>query len=127
MQGNGAVPRRATYRFVHASDLLLDAPVRGIPAPSVQLRDALRDAAVRAWQSLVELALERDAAFVILAGGLFGETVPGLRSCVALRDGLERLRSRAIEVFVALNRDDAAAAARLPWLANSARCSPPTT
>lgn len=120
MQGNGAVPRRATYRFVHASDLLLDAPVRGIPAPSVQLRDALRDAAARAWQSLVELALERDAAFVILAGGLFGETVPGLRSCVALRDGLERLRSRAIEVFVALNRDDGAAAARLPWLANGA-------
>jgi DNA repair exonuclease SbcCD nuclease subunit len=120
MQGNGAVPVRATYRFVHASDLHLDAPVRGIPAPSVQLRDALRDAAACAWQSLVELALARDAAFVILAGGLFGEAIPGLRSCVALRDGLERLGSRAIEVFVALNCDDAAAAARLPWLTSGA-------
>src|SRR5262249_54102900 len=53
-------------------------------------------------------------------GGLFGAPVPGLRSCVALRDGLARLRSHAIEVFIALNGDDAAAAARLPWLTSGA-------
>jgi hypothetical protein len=83
-------------------------------------RAALRDAALRAWQSLVELAVERDVAFVIVAGGLFGATPPGLRSCVGLRDGLERLRAHAIDVFIALDRTDAAAAVEQSWLSTGA-------
>lgn len=120
MDSTDAVSRRPTYRFVQASDLYLDAPVRGVPAAPMPLRAALRDGALRAWQSLVDLAVEREVAFVILAGGLFGDTTPGLRSCVALRDGLERLRARAIDVFIGLDRDDAAAAAQLPWLSTGA-------
>lgn len=116
MYPDGEQPHRATYRFVQASDLQLDVPIRGISAPPAPLRAALRDATLRAWQSLVELALERDAAFVILAGGLFGAATPAVRTCVALHDGIERLRSRAIDVCIALDGDDLTAAAQLPWL-----------
>jgi hypothetical protein len=120
MQPNGGQPHRATYRFVHASGLDLDAPMRGIPAPPAPLRAALRDAALRSWQALVECAIEHEAAFVVLAGGLFGQPIPALRSSVALYDGIERLRSRGIEVLIALDRDDAVTANHLPWLARSA-------
>jgi hypothetical protein len=117
MQSNGRGSRRARYCFVHAADLHLDAPVRGISLPPEPWHTAVRDAALRAWQALVELTVERDAAFLILSGGLFGGHPPTLRACVALRDGLERLRAHRIDVFIALGPEDAAAAADLPWMA----------
>ena len=116
MQSNGRGPRRATYCFVHAAELLLDVPVRGIPLTPEPLRTTVRDAALHAWHSLVELTIERDAEFLVLSGGLFGAT-PTLRSCVALRDGLERLRAHGIDVFIALGADDAGAVSYLPWMA----------
>jgi hypothetical protein len=117
MQSNGRGPRRARYCFVHAADLHLDTPVQGIGLPPEPWRTAVRDAALRAWQALVELTVERGAAFLILIGGLFGGHPPSLRACVALRDGLERLRTHRIDVFIALGREDAAAAADLTWMA----------
>jgi hypothetical protein len=120
MESNGRGQRRAGYCFVHAADLLLDAPVRGITLPPEPLRATVRDASLRAWHSLVELTIERQAAFLILSGGLFGGNTPTLRSCVALRDGLERLRAHGIDVFISLGRGDAAAASCLPWMAAGA-------
>jgi hypothetical protein len=114
MESNGRGPRRAACRFVHAADLYLDAPVRGIALPPEPLRAAVRDASLRAWQSLVELVLERDAAFLILTGVLLADR-PTLRARIALRDGLERLRARGIGVFIAV-AGDAAAVESAPWL-----------
>ena len=117
MQSNGRGPRHARYCFVHAADLHLDTPVHSIDLPPEPWRTAVRDAALRAWQALIELTVERDAAFLVLSGGLFGAHPPSLRACVALRDGLERLRTHRIDVFIALGREDAAAAADLTWMA----------
>lgn len=117
MELKGRGPCRAKYCFVHTADLLLDAPVRGVTLPPEPLRTIVRDASLRAWHSLVELTIERDAAFLILSGGLFGGDIPTLRSCVALRDGLERLRAHGIDVFIGLGPDDAGAASYLPWMA----------
>src|SRR5215472_9665184 len=119
MQVDDGRARRGTYRFVHASALHLDAPVRGIaPAPPA-LHAMLRDASLRAWQSLVEQAIARGAAFVIVAGGVFGTDTPTLRARVALRDGLQRLRDHAIDAFVALADSDGPSAALGPWLGDA--------
>jgi len=107
---------RGAYRFVHTSDLRLDAAVRGIGMAPEAVRTALRDATLEAWSALVELAIEREAAFVIIAGGLFDADTPTLRACVALRDGLHRLRAHAIDAFIALTPADAAAVASLSSL-----------
>ncbi len=120
MRRHGGRPPCGTYRFVHAGDLHLDGPLRGISSAPTSLRTALRDASLRAWNSVVELAVEREAAFVILAGSVFDSDSPSVRSCVALRDGLQRLRSRAIDVFIALPAQEAAAARHLPLLTTGA-------
>ena len=117
MESSGRGDPRARYRFVHATDLRLDAPVRGIALPPEPLRATLRDASLRAWQSLVELVVERDAAFLIVTGELFAGA-PTLRARVALRDGLERLRAHGAEVFIAPS-GDAAAFAATPWLGSA--------
>lgn len=124
MEETDQAPRRATFCFVHAGDLHLDAPARGLALPPEPLRSALRDASLRAWHSLVELAIERRAAFLLLSGGIFAAGAPTLRACVALRDGIERLRAHGVDAFVALGPDDADATPYVPWLAAGATVFP---
>jgi exonuclease SbcD len=60
-----------SFRFLHAADLHLDSPMRGlsehVEAPTEELRGATRRALVR----LVELARSQAVDFVVLAGDLF--------------------------------------------------------
>ena len=120
MHSRDGSPARGTYRFVHAADLRLDAPVRGIGPVPEPLCAVLRDASLRAWEAVVELAIQRDAAFVVLAGGLFDGERATLRASVALGAGVRRLRAQAIDVFIARTAEDVTAAPRLALLAEGA-------
>ena len=57
--------------FIHAADLHIDSPLRGLEAyegaPLQQLRGATRKAA----SALVQLAIEESVDFVVIAGDLF--------------------------------------------------------
>ena len=59
------------FRFLHAADIHLDSPLRGLEvyqdAPVEQIRSAVR----RAFDNLVELAIQEEVAFVLLSGDLF--------------------------------------------------------
>jgi hypothetical protein len=114
-----------SYRFVHASDLFLDAPVRGVAGAPPALRAALRDASLLAWRAVVDEAVAREAAFVVVAGGLFDPKGVTQRAAAALYEGLGRLRERSIDVLIALAAEEAAVAAELPWLAERAILFPP--
>src|SRR5436309_4659376 len=58
-------------RFLHAADVHLDSPLRGLAryegAPAGEIRAATR----RAFENLVSLAIEEEVAFVLLAGDLY--------------------------------------------------------
>jgi DNA repair exonuclease SbcCD nuclease subunit len=58
-------------KIVHAADLHLDSPLRGLEryegAPVQEIRGATR----RALENLVELCLEQDARLLLVAGDLF--------------------------------------------------------
>jgi hypothetical protein len=94
--------------------------VCGIAKPPAPVCLALRDASLRAWQALVQLAVAREAAFVVVAGGLFDPDGPSLRARVALRDGIETLHAHGVRVFIALGPPDAAAAPLESWVAAGA-------
>lgn len=96
----------ADFRFVHAADLHLDAPFKGISHTAPQVAEALREASLRALDNLVELCVERDAAFLVLAGDLYDGPVHGLRAQLRLRDGLARLSDAGIPTFVAHGNHD---------------------
>jgi len=59
------------FCFVHAADLHLDSPLRGLAryegAPVAEVRGATR----RALENLVQLCLDEDARFLLLAGDLY--------------------------------------------------------
>lgn len=88
------------FCFVHASDLRLDVPFAGAGRVPPAIADALRDASLEAWDRLVALTIERDAAFLVLAGGLYDGPKHGVRGRARLRAGLERLAERRIPAFI---------------------------
>ena len=56
-----------TFRFVHAANLLLDRPFAALPPASPALAETLRDASLDAWDALVQLAIDCDAAALLLS------------------------------------------------------------
>src|SRR5512143_378405 len=94
------------YAFLHAADLRLDAPFTGIGRTPPPVATALRDASLQAWDTLVETAVARRVAAVLLSGGLCDGLERGARAQVRLRRGVARLAEHGIAVFVALGGRD---------------------
>lgn len=61
----------ARFRFVHAADLHLDSPLRGLEADPGAPVELIRGATRRALGRLVDLAIAEDAAFVVIAGDVY--------------------------------------------------------
>ena len=94
------------FRFVHAADLHLDTPFTGIGRVTPGIQDALRDASLDAFDALVELAMSREAAFVLLAGDIYDGPERGVRAQIRFRRGLERLSAADIRVVVVHGNHD---------------------
>lgn len=96
----------AKFRFIHAADLHLDTPFQGLSAADPAVAGVLRDASLEAFGELVKLAIEREAAFVLLSGDIYDGADRGVRAQLEFLRGLERLSSRGIETFIVHGNHD---------------------
>src|SRR6266566_3662135 len=94
------------FRFVHAADLHLDAPFASIARVAPEIADCLRDASLEAFDALVGMAIEREAAFVVIAGDTYDSADRGVRAQLRFLRGVERLGERGILVFAANGNHD---------------------
>ena len=96
------------FKFLHAADIHLDSPLRGLSryesAPSESIRDACR----RAFENLVELAIEERVAFVLLAGDLYDGDWKDYSTGIFLSRQMGRLGQQNISVFAVAGNHDAA-------------------
>ncbi|HEX9715214.1 MAG TPA: DNA repair exonuclease [Desulfurivibrionaceae bacterium] len=96
------------FTFLHAADIHLDSPLRGLEgyadAPVEQIRQATR----RAFDNLIELAIEERVAFVLLAGDLYDGDWKDYNTGLFFIDRLSRLRKENIQVFLISGNHDAA-------------------
>ena len=95
------------FRFIHAADLHLDTPFVGVRRAAPEVADALREASLDAWDALVDLAVERNAAFLLLAGDIYDGPERGVRAQVRFLRGLLRLEEANVRVFMVLGNHDA--------------------
>ncbi len=58
-------------KFIHAADIHLDSPLAGLQARAEPLSEDLRRCTRQAFANLVDLAIEEDVAFVVIAGDLY--------------------------------------------------------
>jgi DNA repair exonuclease SbcCD nuclease subunit len=96
----------ATWRFVHAADLHLDSPFVGLKNFQEKLARNLISATFTAFQRVVDLCLEQEAEFLLLAGDLFDGPGRSLRAQLRLGRELERLAGAGIETFIAHGNHD---------------------
>ena len=59
------------FKFIHAADIHLDSPLRGLSRYESAPVESIRDASRRAFENLVDIAIEEKVAFVLLAGDLY--------------------------------------------------------
>lgn len=93
------------FKFVHAADLHLDTPFRGVPADP-GLLSTFHQATFRAFSRIVDLCLREHVAFLLLAGDLFDAKERSVRARLALRRELERLDVAGIQTFIVHGNHD---------------------
>ena len=96
-------------KFVHAADLHLDSPLKGISATAERepaVATALSRAGFQAWENLVQLCLDEEADFLVVAGDVFDGAQRALGAQFAFVDGLKRLDDAGIPAFVCHGNHD---------------------
>ncbi|WP_168120619.1 DNA repair exonuclease [Paenibacillus sp. HB172176] len=89
----------APFRFIHAADLHLDSPFRGLSRAPEAVRESLVAADFAALRKLTDTAIAEKVDFIVIAGDLFDEADRSLRAQLTLVKEWERLEEHGIAVF----------------------------
>lgn len=95
-----------SFRFLHAADLHLDCPLRGVGRLPDQLRQRWADASLRALDNLVACAIESRVRFIVLSGDLYERADRSLRAQLRFHQAMKQLADRGIGVFVVHGNHD---------------------
>lgn len=95
-------------KFIHAADIHLDSPLRGLEryegAPLEEMRGATR----RAFENLTELAIEEQVSFVLLAGDLYDGDWKDYNTGLFFIRQMSQLQEAGIRTYVVAGNHDAA-------------------
>lgn len=95
-------------KFIHAADIHLDSALHGLEryegAPVEEIRSATR----RAFDNLIELAIDEQVAFVLLVGDLYDGDWKDYNTGLYFVERMGRLRDAGIRVFIVAGNHDAA-------------------
>ncbi len=95
-------------RFIHAADAHIDSPLRGLEAHDGAPVDVLRGSTRRAFENLIQLAVDEDIDFLVLAGDLYDGDWRDYSTGLFFRGQMARLRDKGIPVYLVAGNHDAA-------------------
>ncbi|MER2063474.1 MAG: DNA repair exonuclease [Alkalibacterium sp.] len=87
-------------RYIHAADLHLDSPFKGLKKIPKPLFDRIKASTFAALKNIVDTAISRQVDFVVLAGDIYDIEDRSIRAQVHLRRELVRLNEVDIKVFL---------------------------
>jgi DNA repair exonuclease SbcCD nuclease subunit len=94
--------------FLHAADIHLDSPLKGLERYENAPVDRIRRATRRAFSRMIDLAIEKGVAFVLIAGDLYDGDWRDYNTGLFLVKELSRLRDNKIPVVLISGNHDAA-------------------
>ncbi len=105
------------FRFLHAADIHLDSPLRGLSAYDGVAVERFRNATREAFRALIDHAIQAGVAFVVIAGDLYDGDWPDFGTGLFLVRELERLRGAGIRAVILYGNHDAQnrITRSLPW------------
>lgn len=95
------------FRFIHAADIHLDSPLKGLERYDGAPIDEIRNAGRKALEGLVQLAIARQVAFVLLAGDIYDSDWRDYNTGLYFVSQMSRLRDAGIPVFLVTGNHDA--------------------
>ena len=96
------------FRFIHAADPHLDSPLRGLEAHEGAPVALLRGATRKAFENLVNLAIDEAVNFVVIAGDLYDGDWKDYSTGLFFRGQMVRLEAKKIPVYLIAGNHDAA-------------------
>lgn len=94
--------------FIHAADIHLDSPLRGLERYEGAPIDAVRGAARDAFTRMIDLAIEERAAFIVLAGDLYDGDWKDYNTGLFIAAQMARLDQAGIPAVLISGNHDAA-------------------
>ena len=95
-------------KFIHTADIHLDSPLKGLEtyedAPVEEIRGATR----RAFDNLIDLAIEEEVDFILIAGDLYDGDWKDYNTGLFFASRMGRLSKAGIKVFIVSGNHDAA-------------------
>jgi len=95
-------------KFLHAADLHIDSPLRGLERHEDAPTGLLRGATRRAMENLVALARDERVDAVLLAGDIYDGDWKDFETALFFRKQLDRLHEAGIPVYLVSGNHDAA-------------------
>ena len=95
-------------KFIHAADIHLDSALRGLERYEGAPVDEIRNATRRAFDNLIELAINEAVDFVLLAGDLYDGDWKDYNTGLYFLERMGRLRQAGIRVYMVAGNHDAA-------------------
>ncbi|MEL0587518.1 MAG: DNA repair exonuclease [Candidatus Thiodiazotropha sp. (ex. Lucinoma kazani)] len=95
-------------RFIHAADIHLDSSLHGLERYEGAPVDEIRSATRRAFDNLIELAIDEEVAFVLLVGDLYDGDWKDYNTGLYFVERMGRLCEAGIRVFIVAGNHDAA-------------------
>lgn len=95
------------FKFIHAADIHLDSPLRGLERYAGAPIDEVQNATRRSLENLVQLAIDEGVAFVLLAGDVFDGKSKDYHTGVFFSNQMLRLNEAGIRVYGVFGNHDA--------------------
>ena len=96
-----------SFRFVHAADIHLDSPLKGLAGQEGNAVQLIRSATREAFDALVGRTIEEKAAFLIIAGDLYDGNWRDYQTGLFFVRQMGRLRQAGIPAFLIYGNHDA--------------------
>ena len=93
-------------RFVHAADLHLDSPFKGLREVSPDVAQTLYTATFDAYDNIINLCLNERVDALLVAGDVFDSADHSLKAQIKFTEGLQRLDQAGIRSFVCHGNHD---------------------
>lgn len=112
-------------KIVHAADLHIDSPLRGLERYAGAPVERVRGATRAAFQQLIELCLRERARFLVLAGDVFDADWKDVNTGVFFSSQVARLKEVGCEVLVLRGNHDFEISRALRYPSNVHEFGPP--
>ncbi len=93
-------------KFIHTADLHIDTPFKGLSNLNEELAKRLKDATFNTFRSIVELCIQENVDFLLIAGDIFDSEIKSLSAQLRFYNEIVKLSDKGISTYFICGNHD---------------------